>query len=87
MRNICKSLRKIDLESPEKRINYLIERLLYENRYHTLDELADIVFVTPTTVSNYLKTMKLILSEFNLELKKSNFDIKLLEMKMIKETI
>lgn len=77
-KHLQKLEKKIDLESPEKRINYLIERLLYENRYHTLDELADIVFVTPTTVSNYLKTMKLILSEFNLELKnKSNFGYKI----------
>lgn len=61
--------KKIPLDSVDRRINYLITKMLYADAYLSLDNLADEVYVSTNTIINYLKTIRLILSRFNLMLK------------------
>ena len=56
------------LDSADKRINHIIIKMLYANYYLTQDDLADEVFVSINTIINYLKTIRLILSKYNLTL-------------------
>ena len=56
------------LDSADKRINHIIIKMLYANTYLTQDELADEVFVSINTIINYLKTIRLILSKYQLTL-------------------
>lgn len=56
------------LDSADKRINHLIIHMLYANDYVTQDALADEVFVSTNTIINYLKTIRLILSNYDLHL-------------------
>lgn len=56
------------LDSADKRINHIIIKMLYANTYLTQDALADEVFVSINTIINYLKTIRLILSKYQLTL-------------------
>lgn len=65
------------LDSVDKRINHLIIKMLYTNNYLNQDDLADEVFVSTYTVINYIKTIRSILSRYNLTLKaKANLGYK-----------
>lgn len=57
------------LDSTDKRIHHLIIKMLYSNAYLSQDQLADEVFVSTNTIINYLKTIRIILSEYDLNLK------------------
>lgn len=56
------------MDSADKRINHIIIKMLYANTYLTQDALADEVFVSINTIINYLKTIRLILSKYQLNL-------------------
>ena len=56
------------MDSADKRINHIIIKMLYANTYLTQDTLADEVFVSINTIINYLKTIRLILSKYQLSL-------------------
>lgn len=59
---------KSQLDSVDRRINHLIIKMLYANTYLTQDSLADEVFVSTNTIINYLKTIRTILSRYDLTL-------------------
>ena len=45
----------IDLDSSEDRIRFILNKLLYSHDYISTDELADLVYVSKNTFSNYIK--------------------------------
>lgn len=57
-------------QTPRQRIAYLMNDLLMRNDWITLEELADILFVSRSAVSNDLKRVERTLTEFGLTLEK-----------------
>lgn len=57
----------IDLDSSEDRIRFILNKLLYSHDYISTDELADLVYVSKNTFSNYIKIIKKSLPLYNLE--------------------
>ncbi|MBP1969229.1 lichenan operon transcriptional antiterminator [Virgibacillus natechei] len=55
-------------KSPEDRIAYVIKRLLLSEGFVKLDDLADEVYVSRSTIQNDLKQVKHILSEYDIGL-------------------
>lgn len=53
---------------PEERTVYLIKRFLLSNRYLKLDDLADEIYVSKSTIQNDLKNVKNVLSDYNIHL-------------------
>ena len=47
----------IDLDSSEDRIRFILNKLLYSHDYISTDELADLVYVSKNTFSNYIKLL------------------------------
>lgn len=67
------------LDSADKRINHILIKLLYSNNYLTQDDLADEVFVSINTIINYLKTIRIILENYQLKLHtKANLGYKII---------
>jgi len=59
------------------RIRYMIRRLLFSENYVKIEWLADELFVSRTTVSSALKSVKAVLSEYHLELQqRANYGIR-----------
>lgn len=56
------------LDSAEKRIHFLMLKLLYTQDYLSLDALADAVFVSINTILNYLKQIRQTLAAHQLSL-------------------
>ncbi len=56
------------LDSADRRINHLIIKMLYTDEYLRQDDLADDVFVSISTIINYLKAIRDILSRYDLTL-------------------
>ncbi|MBB5326075.1 lichenan operon transcriptional antiterminator [Anoxybacillus tepidamans] len=62
----------------EERVQYLIKRLLLTEEYVKLEELADELFVSKSTVQNDLREVKNILKTYEIELeKRPNYGLKL----------
>lgn len=57
----------INLDSSEERIKYLLYLLLLQESYITLDDLANKVYISKNTLQNYLKTIKELLPQYDLE--------------------
>ena len=57
----------IELDSTQDRIKFALSVLLYGNDYLDLDELADQICISRITLNNYLRTIKAILNEYELE--------------------
>ena len=57
----------IELDSFEMRIQFLLKELLYRNHYTTLDDLADLLFISRNTLNNYMKTIRPIIEKYDLE--------------------
>lgn len=55
--------------SPEDRVHYIIRKLLLENGYLKLDDLADVLYISKSTLQHDLVEVKKILTDFQLELK------------------
>ncbi|SDC31292.1 lichenan operon transcriptional antiterminator [Pelagirhabdus alkalitolerans] len=74
---------KIMLESeesvpvePEDRVHYLAKRFLLTSNYLKIDDLADELFVSRSTLQNDLKDVKVILKKYNLQLcKRPNYGL------------
>ena len=45
----------VDLDSSEDRIRFILNKLLYSHDYISTDDLADLVYVSKNTFSNYIK--------------------------------
>lgn len=68
---------KIPVE-PEERINYLLNRFLLSSNYLKLDDLADELFISRSTIQNDIANIKVIFEKKGLFLKsKPNYGIKL----------
>jgi lichenan operon transcriptional antiterminator len=64
--------------SSEERVKYLIKRLLLSDGYVKLDDLADELFVSKSTVQNDLRDVKEILKSYEIELeKRPNYGLRL----------
>ena len=57
----------VDLDSSEDRIRFILNKLLYSHDYISTDDLADLVYVSKNTFSNYIKIIKKSLPHYNLE--------------------
>lgn len=64
---ISKESNSIDLDSSEDRIRFILNKLLYSHDYISTDDLADLVYVSKNTFSNYIKIIKKCLPLYNLE--------------------
>ncbi|MFT9486220.1 transcription antiterminator [Tepidibacillus infernus] len=65
-------------KSPEVRISYVIKRLLLSEGYLKLDDLADEIYVSKSTIQNDLKHVKEILAEYDISLvSRPNYGLKL----------
>ncbi|TFJ92185.1 BglG family transcription antiterminator [Lentibacillus salicampi] len=53
---------------PEERTAYLIKRLLLSNNYLKLDDLADEIYVSKSTIQNDLKNVKNVLDDYDIHL-------------------
>lgn len=63
---------------PEDRINYLVKTLLLQENYVKLDDLADKLFISRSTIQNDIRDVRVILKNYHLILeKKPNFGLKL----------
>ncbi|MGH1811677.1 BglG family transcription antiterminator [Enterococcus entomosocium] len=68
---------KIPVE-PEERINYLLNRLLLSSQYLKLDDLADELFISRSTIQNDFINIKVIVEKLGLSIiSKSNYGVKL----------
>lgn len=57
----------IGLETTESRIRYLMNILILHNDYVSFEKMADAVFVSTTTLQNYLKSIYKTIEEYELE--------------------
>lgn len=57
----------LQLDSSEDRIKYVLNTLLYQDGYISLDDLALSVYISRNTLQNYMKTIKSLLEKYNLE--------------------
>lgn len=65
-------------ESPEERTTYLIKRLLLSEGYLKLDDLADELYVSRSTIQNTLKPVKEILNNYDIKLEsRPNYGLKI----------
>lgn len=63
--------------TPEERVSYIIRRLLLNERYIKLDDLADELYVSRSTIQADLKTVKQILHKYGIELEpRPNYGLK-----------
>ena len=80
--NFIRTIKKtnhLELESSQDRIKYLLNLLLYNDDYLTLDDLADAIYVSKNTLQNYVKTLKDIFTKYNLEyITKANAGVKVI---------
>ncbi|MGY0692477.1 BglG family transcription antiterminator [Virgibacillus sp. FSP13] len=64
-------------ESQEARTAFLIKRLLLSGDYVKLDDLADELYVSKSTIQNYLKQVKAIFAEYGIHLEsRPNYGLK-----------
>jgi lichenan operon transcriptional antiterminator len=64
---------------PEERVQFLIKRLLLTEGYIKLEELADELYISKSTIQNDLRDVKKIFKQYDLTLeKRPNFGLKLL---------
>lgn len=70
--------KKVILESKEERIQFLLQYMFANNDKHIhLETLADLIYVSRSTLISLLKDIKKIISQYNLELASSKQGIKI----------
>lgn len=71
LQSIAKEMSEEDFipNAPEDRVTYVIKRLLLAEDYVKLEELAEALYVSKSTVQNDLKSVKDILSNYDIKLK------------------
>lgn len=57
----------VELDSTQDRVKYALGVLIYSNDYLDLDELADQICVSRITLNNYIRSIKVILNNYDLE--------------------
>lgn len=63
---------------PEDRVHYLLKKFLLRQNYFKVEDLADELFVSKSTLKNDLKDVKVILQQFNLKLaQKAKYGLRL----------
>ncbi|GAA5422109.1 BglG family transcription antiterminator [Tetragenococcus halophilus] len=78
MTNIASSTAIFSLENTEDRIKQLLYLLLTAEKFLSIDELCDIIFVGRTTLLGYLKELKVLLASYELVItSKTNIGYKL----------
>lgn len=66
------------LDNAQKRIQYILQYLLFHEEYSTQDALAEQIYVSRNTINNYLKTIKLMICEYQLKLvSKANLGVRI----------
>lgn len=66
------------LDNAQKRIQYILQLLLFHDDYISQDELAERIYVSRNTIINYLKTIKIMICEYHLTLtSKTNVGIRI----------
>lgn len=69
----------IELDSTKDRMKHLLNILMYQSDYITLEELAEQVFVSINTLKNYIKSLNDILGQYKLELiTRGNLGVKII---------
>lgn len=70
-------------KTPEERISYMIKRLLLTEAYVKLDDLADEMYVSKSTIQNDLKYVKQILAKYDITLdSRPNYGLKVTASEM-----
>lgn len=68
-----------ELDTPDKRIKFILKVLLYETEFMSQDELAELIYVSKNTIANYMKTIRILLHEYHLTLEtKANLGCRVL---------
>ena len=57
----------MDLDTSEDRIRYILKLLLSTNDYIAMDDLAETVYISKNTLNKYIKTIKEMLKDYDLE--------------------
>lgn len=57
-----------NLDNASKRIQYILQYLLFHDDYITQDALAEQIYVSRNTIINYLKTIRIMICEYQLTL-------------------
>lgn len=77
LKSIVKEDERLPIE-PEDRVQFLIKKFLLSLEYLKIDQLADELFVSRSTLQNDLKDVKVVINRYNLHLKrKPNYGLKI----------
>lgn len=68
LHNISKKSGQEDLDNAQKRIRFLLQILLLEDAYQTQDKLSDMLYVSKNTLLNYIKTIRIMIEQYDLQL-------------------
>ncbi|UQZ75451.1 hypothetical protein C2I17_13395 [Niallia circulans] len=64
---------------PEERVDYILKRLLLAEEYLKIEQFAEELFVSESSIKNDLKEVRRLLKDFNLNLdKKPNYGLKIM---------
>lgn len=64
--------------TPEERIDYLLNLLLYSTQFHKVNDIADELFISPSRLGLDLKNLRKILKKYDLEIQnKPNYGIRI----------
>ena len=67
----------LNLSVPEERVKYIVKRLLLEESFLKMDDLADEMFISKSTLQNDLSDAKRIFKKFGIEImKRPNYGLK-----------
>lgn len=59
--------KKMNIDTSEERIKYILNELLSSEDYVSMDELSETVFISKNTLNKYIKTIKNIVNKYDLE--------------------
>ena len=59
--------KKMNIDTSEERIKYILNVLLSSEDYVSMDELSETVFISKNTLNKYIKTIKSIVNKYDLE--------------------
>ncbi|SDZ65729.1 lichenan operon transcriptional antiterminator [Evansella caseinilytica] len=78
LKHIVESEGKAVPVEPEDRVRFLVRKLLLQDQYIKLDDIADELFISRSTLQKDLRDVKVIIEKYGLSLqKKPNFGLKL----------
>ena len=59
--------KKMNIDTSEERIKYILNELLSSEDYVSMDELSETVFISKNTLNKYIKIIKNIVNKYDLE--------------------